>query len=316
MCKIEKFAEHFKSSNNSCTRLILQTDDLNRLIDFDTSTLDTTSCNSSAASDCENVFNRHKEWKICIASWGWDVCVNCIEEFHDVIFLLWIIFFKSEDCCAWNDWNFIAREFITRKKIANFHFDKLEEFWIINLINFVQEDNDCRNTNLTCEEDVLTSLRHRTIRCCNDKNCTIHLSCASDHVFDVVSVSRAVNMCIVTTLNLFAIDFTIPSLIFNVCGVDGDSTLALFWSFIDVCKIDNLVSCGRMFFCQSLGDSRSESGFTVIDVTDRADIDMRFASIEFLFCHRNFSSLELTFYFGNNCVSDILRNFVIIGDFH
>ena len=84
----------------------------------------------------------------------------------------------------------------------NFHLNQLKELLIVNHITFVHEYNDVRNTYLTGKKDVLFSLSHNTIGSCYYKDSTIHLSCTSDHVLYIVSMARAVNVCVMSVLGL------------------------------------------------------------------------------------------------------------------
>jgi len=61
---------------------------------------------------------------------------------------------------------------------------------------------------------VLPRLRHRPVRGSDDKDAAVHLCGASDHVFDIVSVTRAVDVSVVAGLGL----------VLDVSGRDGDST--------------------------------------------------------------------------------------------
>ena len=70
------------------------------------------------------------------------------------------------------------------------------------------------HANLTGEQDVLTGLGHGTIGSSNDQDSAVHLSSTGDHVLDIVSMARAVNVGVVTLLGL----------ILNVSGVDRDTT--------------------------------------------------------------------------------------------
>ena len=79
---------------------------------------------------------------------------------------------------------------------------------------------------------MLFSLSHNTIGSCYYKDSTIHLSCTSDHVLYIVSMARAVNVCVMSVLGL----------VLNVCGRDGDTTLSLFRSFIDILEISSCVT--------------------------------------------------------------------------
>ena len=80
---------------------------------------------------------------------------------------------------------------------------------------------------------MLTSLSHRTVGCCDNEDRTVHLSSTGDHVLDVVGMARAVNVCIVTGVGF----------VLDVSDGDGNTTLALFRSFIDVFKSGEVCSC-------------------------------------------------------------------------
>ena len=71
---------------------------------------------------------------------------------------------------------------------------------------------------------MLTSLGHRTIGSSNYDDGAIHLSSTGNHVLHIVSVAWAVHVSIVTG----------SGLILNVSGVDGDTTLLLFGSVINL----------------------------------------------------------------------------------
>ena len=122
---------------------------------------------------------------------------------------------------------------------------------------------------------MLTGLGHGTIGSSNDQDSAVHLSSTSDHVLNVVSMARAVNVSVVTSLGL----------ILNVSGVDRDTTSALLGSLIDVGVIHELCVALQS---QILGDSSSQSGLAVVNVTDGADVNMRLRTVKFcLFSHWN-----------------------------
>ena len=77
---------------------------------------------------------------------------------------------------------------------------------------------------------MLSCLGHNTIGSSYNQDSAVHLSSTSDHVLNVVSMSWAVNVCIVTILGL----------ILNVCSRDSDSTLSLLRSLIDILESNSL----------------------------------------------------------------------------
>ena len=122
---------------------------------------------------------------------------------------------------------------------------------------------------------MLTGLGHGTIGSSNDQNSAVHLSSTSDHVLNVVSMARAVNVSVVTSIGL----------VLDVSGVDRNTTSALLGSLIDVGIVHEVCVALQ---CQILGDSGGQSGLAVVNVTDGADVNMRLRTVKFcLFSHWN-----------------------------
>ena len=56
---------------------------------------------------------------------------------------------------------------------------------------------------------------------------------------------------------------TVCSLVFNMGGVDGNTTGLLFWSFVDLVVVREP---GTSLFCKYFGDSGSQRSLSVINV--------------------------------------------------
>ena len=120
---------------------------------------------------------------------------------------------------------------------------------------------------------MLTGLRHRAIGCSNNQDSAVHLSSTGDHVLDVVSMARAVNVGVVTLLGV----------VLNVSGVDRDTTSLLLGSLVDAGVIHEV---GVALQSQSLGDGSGQSGLAVVNVTDGANVDVLQRAVKFfLFSH-------------------------------
>ncbi len=119
---------------------------------------------------------------------------------------------------------------------------------------------------------MLTGLRHRAISSRNDEDTAVHLCRTSDHVFNIVSVARAVDVCVVTVLGL----------ILNVRGRDRDTTSFLFRCFVDVAVVLERTTTG---FCQNFGDCCGQRGFTVVNVADGANVNVRFCTLKLFLGH-------------------------------
>ncbi len=124
---------------------------------------------------------------------------------------------------------------------------------------------------------MLASLGHGTVSCSNHDDSTVHLSGTCYHVLNVVSVSGAVNVSIMT----------ISGLILNVSGIDSNTTFLFLGSVVDLVERLNL---RKTFLSKHSGDCGSQSGLTMVNVADSTDVNMRFRSFEFLFSH-NFAIL-------------------------
>jgi hypothetical protein len=131
-----------------------------------------------------------------------------------------------------------------------------------------------RNTYLASKEHVLLGLWHWAVSSGNHEDCTIHLSRTSDHVLDVVSVTWAVNVCVVTLLGL----------ILNVSDRDRDSTLTLFRGLVDLIERREGVY-SRKLVVKHLGDCRGKSGLAVVNVTDSANVYVRLRPLKLRLTH-------------------------------
>ena len=123
-------------------------------------------------------------------------------------------------------------------------------------------------------QDVLTGLRHRTISGRANQNRTIHLSSTGNHVFYVVGVTWAVNVCVVTH----------GRIVLNVSGVDGNTTSFFFWGAIDLVEVD---LCRTENFGTNTGQGCSQSSFAVVDVTNGTHVDVRLITFELFLSHQN-----------------------------
>src|SRR5690606_36894343 len=117
-------------------------------------------------------------------------------------------------------------------------------------------DHDGRHTHLTGEQDVLPGLRHRAVGGGHNQDRTVHLSGTGDHVFHVVSVSRAVHVSIVTGFRF----------ILHVGGGDGDAPLFFFRSVVDGIESTGFTGTGAS---HNSRDRSSQGRFPVVHVTDR-----------------------------------------------
>merc|ERR1711916_130110 len=212
---IEQLAEHLNTGTGRFRRTFADTNDFDLVADFQDTGLNTTRQNRTTARDREHVLNRHQEWFVDRTLRGRDVLVNRSHQLKNLVFTdVVVTTFNSCKRRTRDDRNIVAREVVRGQKFTDFHFDELEKFFVVNLVNLVHEDNKRRNTNLTSEQDVLTRLWHWTVCCVHNQDRAVHLSRTRDHVLHIVSVARAVDVSVVTGFRL----------ILNVRRVDRDTT--------------------------------------------------------------------------------------------
>ena len=85
-------------------------------------------------------------------------------------------------------------------------------------------------------------------------------------------MTRAVNVSVVTLLGL----------ILDMGGIDRDAALFFFRSVVDLVIFTDFTA---ELLVQHHGDRGGQSGLAVVDVADRADVDVRLGSFEFFLSH-------------------------------
>ena len=224
----EVLTEHLNTSDYRLL-VLTKTEQLNFITYLTYTSLNTTSSNSTTTCDREYILNRHQEWLINLTLWFLNPSINSVHELHYRIYpLLYAV--QSTKCRTTNNWSILLVT-ILLKNLVNFHFNEVKHFLIVNHIALVQENNQTRYVYLTSEQYVLTSLWHRTISSSYNQDSTIHLCSTSNHVLYIVSVTRTVYVCIVT----------FSCFVLNMSRVNGDTTLFLFRSIINLIERLNIL---------------------------------------------------------------------------
>ena len=205
-----------------------------------------------------------------------DVVVDCVHQLLDAGILRSVGILRlagqGVQSGTLDDGQVVAGEVILAQQLTNLHLDQLQQLLVVQQVDLVQEHDDSRHADLTGQQDVLAGLSHGAVGSSDDQDSAVHLSSAGDHVLDIVGVARAVNVSIVTLV----------SLILNVSGVDGDTTLSLFGSLVDAGIILEL---GLALESQVLGDGSGQGGLTMVNVTDGTDVYVGLGSFKLLLGH-------------------------------
>ncbi|MNS66292.1 hypothetical protein D3C72_995010 [compost metagenome] len=266
---VEQLAEHFNARNRRLRR-VADADDFNFFADLDDAALNATGHNRTTTRDREHVFDRHQERLVDRTLRRRDVGVNSSHQLADRVFTdLLVRIFKSSKRRTLDDRDIVAREVVGRQKFANFQFNELEKLGVVNLVDLVEEHDDCRNANLAGKQDVLARLRHRAVSCRANQDRAVHLGSTGDHVLHVVGVAGAVDVRVVTGRRL----------VFNVCRRDRDTTSLFFRSRVDLVI--------RLELAEELRDCCRQRRLAMVNVTDRANVDVRLIALELALCHVN-----------------------------
>ena len=168
----------------------------------------------------------------------------------------------------------VTVEAVLVEEVADLFFDELDELFIVDHVALVQGDEDLRDAHLTGEQHVLAGLGHRAVGRGHNQDGAVHLSSAGDHVLHEVGVARAVDVSVVTLLGL----------VLDVGDVDGDTTLLLFRSGVDLVEVILRVEI-RELIVQHLGDSCGQGRLAVIDVTNGTNVNVRLSTLVLFLCH-------------------------------
>jgi len=138
--------------------------------------------------------------------------------------------------------------------------DELQQLWVGD-VHLVHEDDDVCEPELAREQNVLVCLRLWASRSVHEQDRTVHLRSSGHHVLDVVRVSRAVDVRVVSSARL----------VLDVRHVDGDAALALFGRAIDLCEryTSAAVQPGHRE-----REGRRERGLAVVDMPDGSYVDV------------------------------------------
>ena len=271
LAAVEDLAEHLDAGDDGLRGLRLDADDLDLLTGGDDALLDAAGRDGAAAGDREDVLDRHQERTVERTLGLRDVGVELLGEVEDLLRVLRVALERLERR-AGDERDVVAREVVLGEQVADLDLDELEELLVVDHVGLVEEHDDVRHADLAGEQDVLTRLRHGAVGRRDHEDRAVHLGGARDHVLHVVRVARAVDVRVVTVLRL----------VLDVRRGDRDAALLLLRSVVDLVEGARLAAVGVR---QDLRDGSGQRRLAVVDVTDRADVDMRLVALELLLGH-------------------------------
>ena len=279
--KVKGLAEHFEAGDDGLLGR-LDANDFSFVVHLDLTTLDAAGDDGATAGDGHDVFDREKEGFVGVALGVGDIGVEGFEEFFDAsaVGIVHGSGLASLEGGTLDDGDFVTREAILGEEVTDVHLNEVDELRVVDHVALVEEDDDVRNANLTGEQDVLTGLGHDAVSGGDNEDGSVHLGGAGDHVLDVVSVPRAVDVSVVTLFGL----------VFFVGGVDRNTTSPFLGAGVDVAiSFVDSVSFGAIGgfadHGKVVGDGRGKGGLAVVNVADGTNVHVNAVTVELFFCH-------------------------------
>ena len=261
----------------------LDPDQLDLVADLDDAALDPPGRDRAPALDPEDVLDRHQERLVDRPLRGRDVAVDRVHQLLDGLVRRGRTGRRAASSAlsarAADDRHVVAREVVLRQELADLELDEVEELGVVDHVDLVEEDDDVGHLHLAGQQDVLARLGHRAVGGGHDQDRAVHLGGAGDHVLDVVRVARAVDVGVVAGVGL----------VLDVGDRDRDPPLALLGRVVD--RVERAV-LRLTLEGEVLRDRRRQARLAVVDVADRADVDVRLGALELLLGHETVSLLS------------------------
>ena len=270
---VEELAEHLDAGDRGGLLGLADADDVDGLVDLDDAALDPAGHDGAATGDREDVLDGHEERLVDLALGLRDRGVDRVHQLHELVAPLGVALERLERRDA-NDRKVVARELVLREQLTDLQLDELEDLLVVDHVGLVERHDDVGNADLAGQEHVLLRLRHRAVGRRDHQDRAVHLRRAGDHVLDVVGVTRTVDVRVVARLGL----------VLDVRDRDRDAALPLLGRLVDLVERRGLVQVG-VLVVQHLGDRRGQRRLAVVDVTDRADVDVRLSPLELRLRH-------------------------------
>src|SRR4051812_33964177 len=265
---VEQLAEHLDAGDGGLRRTLADTDDLDLLGDLDDATLDATGDDGATTGDREDVLDGHEERLVDLALRLRDRGVDGVHQLHELVAPLGVALEGLESRDA-DHGDVVTRELVLGQELTDLQLDELEDLLVVHHVGLVEGHHDVGDADLAGQEDVLLGLRHGAVGRRDHQDGAVHLRRTGDHVLDVVSVTRAVHVRVVTVLRL----------VLDVRDRDRDAAGLLLGRLVDLVEGGRLVEV-RVLVVQDLGDRRGQRRLPVVDVPDGADVDVRLGPLE------------------------------------
>ena len=264
---VHLLVEHLDTGDRGLLGLA-DTEDLDLGVDRELAALHTTGDDGAATGDGEDVLDGHEEGLVHVTLGGGDEVIHRVHELLDLAGPLGVALEGLESGDA-DDGSLVAVVVLGGQQLAHLHLNQVEELLVVHHVGLVEGHEEGGDAHLAGEQDVLAGLGHRAVGGGDHEDRAIHLGGTGNHVLDVVGVPGGVDVRVVALVGL----------VLDVRDVDGDTALTLLRSLVDLVEGGEGVQLG-VLVVQNLGDRSGQRRLTVVDVTDRSDVDVRLGPLE------------------------------------
>ncbi len=268
--EVEGLVEHLEARDDRLLDLRMDADDLDLVARADLALLDAAGHDGAATLDRHDVLDRHEERLGGVADGLRNVGVHGLHELEDLRDPLAVALERLQRRDL-DDGDVVAGELVLGEELAHLQLDELEQLGVVDHVGLVQRDDDRGDLDLARQQDVLARLRHRAVGGRDHEDGAVHLGGPRDHVLDVVGVTRAVHVRVVTVLRL----------VLHMGRVDRDAAQLLLRRVVDRREVAGLRVAALLR--EDLCDRSRQRRLAVIDMTDRSDIDVRLVRSNFCF---------------------------------
>ena len=228
--------------------LLALANNLNLLLALKDTTLDTSRHDGTTAGDGEDILNSHEERLVHITVGGGDPLIDGLKQLIDLLGTnLGLLVLHGHESRAHDDGGLVTFEAVGVQQLTHLHLDELQHLGVVDGIDLVDKDDDLLDTDLAGEQQMLTGLGHLTIGGSDDNDGTVHVGGTSNHVLDVIGVTRAVDVRVVAVLGR----------VLDVGSRNGDTTSALLRSLVDGTIVEEV---GKALLGLAFGDGSGQSG--------------------------------------------------------
>lgn len=144
---------------------------------------------SASARDSESALDTQHERLVSVSGRDFDGGVHFAQEIQDNVFAqvrLGVV--AGSEGTPLEDDGCISVVLVLGEDLSDLHLDQLVQLRVLHHVTLVDEHDYLLHSHLTTQQNVLSSLRHRTISRAHHQNATVHLRCSRYHVLHLVNI--------------------------------------------------------------------------------------------------------------------------------